>query len=65
VTLWISKPIYEVLPYFYAAGGVALLGAALRFEQGYWPAICLALGLSLLVAGVLLWWRRREFRDRH
>jgi hypothetical protein len=63
--LWLSKPIYEVLPYFYVAGGVALLAAAFWFDYGYWPAICLALSLGLLAAGVLLWWRRREFRRRH
>jgi uncharacterized membrane protein len=62
--LWLSKPVYEVLPYFYVAGGLLLLGAAFWLDYGYWPALCLVFGLGLLVAGVLLWWRRREFRAR-
>jgi hypothetical protein len=63
--LWLSKPIYESLPGFYVAGGVLLLGASFWLDYGYWPALCLTLALSLLIAGVLLWWRRREFRRRH
>jgi MYXO-CTERM domain-containing protein len=61
--MWLSKPIYEFLPYFYAGGGGLLLAASVYLDYGYWPATCLTLGLSLLVAGALLWWRRRTYRN--
>jgi hypothetical protein len=63
--LWLAKPIYEALPWFYVASGALLLGASFWLDYGYWPALCLTLGLALLIAGALLWWRRREFRRRH
>ena len=63
--LWLSKPVYEVLPYFYAGAGLLLLAGAGWLNHGYWPALCLLLGLVLTTAGAFLGWKRRDFRRRH
>jgi hypothetical protein len=61
MALWLSKPVYELLPHFYALVGVLLAGGS-RFLSGYQAVFCLILGLGLVVAGTLLWWRRRVYR---
>ena len=60
--LWLSKPIYELLPYFYMAGGLLALGASMYLDYWYWPTICLAAGLILLVGGLMVWLKRRDYR---
>ena len=47
--MWVSKPIYESLPYFYlVVGGISLI-ASMYLNHWHWPAICFALGISSLV----------------
>ncbi len=60
--LWLSKPLYEFLPYFYVLVGVMLVAAARAVEAGVWRAICMLLALAFVVYGGLLWWRRRVYR---
>ena len=40
--MWVSKPIYESLPYFYLVTGVLSLAASLYLNHWYWPTICLS-----------------------
>jgi len=57
--MWLSKPLYTALPYYYVAlGGVALV-ARLYVDWGYWPAICNAVGVLGIAAGIAVAWRRR------
>ena len=35
--VWLPKPIYESLPYYYLVAGVISLGAALYLDFWYWP----------------------------
>jgi hypothetical protein len=63
--LWLAKPVYEFLPWFYGGAGLLLLVAAFGFRQGWWLAACLVLGLALVTAGGFVGWRRREYRRRH
>jgi hypothetical protein len=60
--LWLSKPVYELLPYFYMAGGLLALAASIYLNYWYWPTICLVAGLILLVGGLMVWLKRRDYR---
>ena len=60
--MWVSKPIYECLPYFYLLSGVVALMASMYLNHWYWPEICFATGLTGLVAGFVVWLKRRDHR---
>lgn len=60
--MWVSKPIYESLPYFYLLVGVILLGASMYVNYWYWPTVCFATGLLCLVAGLVVLLKRRDYR---
>lgn len=62
--MWLSKPIYEALPYYYVALGLLALGALLYVDYWYWPAICTVIGVASLAAGIFVWLRRRRHRLR-
>ena len=61
--MWISKPIYEALPYFYLVAGVITLGASMYVNHWYWPTICFATGVFCLVAGLVVLLKRRDARS--
>jgi hypothetical protein len=61
--LWLSKPIYELLPYFYMGGGLLVLGASMYLNYWYWPTVCLFAGFMLLIGGLVIWLKRRDFRQ--
>jgi hypothetical protein len=60
--IWLSKPFYEAVPYFYLVAGVCAFGASLYLNYWYWPTICLILGFACLIAGLIIWLKRRDFR---
>ena len=60
--IWLSKPIYEILPYFYLLAGAACLFASLYLNYWYWPIIGLVAGVICLVLGLVVFMRRRDFR---
>ncbi len=60
--MWVSKPLYEVLPYFYLFVGAIALGASMYVNHWYWPTICFVLGLFCLVAGLVVFLKRRDSR---
>jgi hypothetical protein len=62
MALWLSKPLYEALPFFYLLTGLMLMGISRLFDDDFWPGVCLASGVLLAVAGILLWWYRRIYR---
>jgi len=61
--MWISRPIYEILPYFYLTAGALCLGASMYVNHWHWPTICFAVGLVCLVAGLVVFLKRRDYRD--
>jgi Flp pilus assembly protein TadB len=61
--MWVSKPIYESLPYFYLVVGGICLAASMYLNHWYWPTICFVVGLACLVAGLVIWLKRRDHRD--
>ena len=62
--MWVSKPIYESLPYFYLVSGAVFLLASMYLNHWYWPTICFAMGISSLVGGLVVFLKRRDYR-RH
>ena len=62
--LWLSKPVYTLLPYFYMLAGVAALGAGIYLDYWYWPLICTLIGLGSFAAGAIVWLKRRDHRSR-
>jgi hypothetical protein len=62
--MWISRPLYELLPYLYMLLGVVLLTAAWLVELQFWPSLFLALGALSLLGGLVLWLRRKDYRTK-
>ena len=60
--MWIARPVYEQIPYVYMVVGLALLGAAWLLETELLPGIFLLLGSLSLMAGIVLWLRRKDYR---
>lgn len=60
--MWVAKPIYEVLPYFYLIAGAVLLGASMYVSHWHWPEICFVAGLLSLVGGLVVLLKRRDAR---
>ena len=60
--MWVSKPIYEGLPYFYLLLGALALGGSMYVGHWYWPTICFFLGMICLVAGLVVLLKRRDSR---
>ena len=62
--MWLSKPLYESLPYGYLVIGVISLVATLYVDWWYWPTVATFIGITSLVAGLVVWLRRRDSRRR-
>ena len=60
--MWVSKPIYESLPYFYLLVGAISLGLSMYLNYWYMPTICFVVGLLCLVAGLVVLLKRRDAR---
>ncbi len=60
--MWLSKPIYESLPYFYLLVGATTLAASMYVNHWYWPEICFFVGLAGLVSGLVVFLKRRDHR---
>ena len=60
--MWISKPIYESLPYIYLLIGAISLSASMYINHWYWPSISFVIGLFALVAGMVVLLKRRDSR---
>lgn len=60
--MWLAKPIYESLPFYYMAVGVLSLVTGLYVSSWHWSLICMIVGLASLLAGLVLWLKRRGYR---
>ena len=63
--MWVSKPIYQGLPYFYLAAGIISLLASMYLNHWYWTTICFVLGIATLVGGLELLLKRRDYRQQN
>ena len=62
--MWLAKSLYESLPYYYVIVGLICLTSTLYVNYWYWPLISMVLGLALLIAGLVVWLKRRDHRAR-
>jgi uncharacterized membrane protein YesL len=60
--MWLSRPLYELLPYLYMVLGIVLLGLA--WHSTTLPGLMMFVGAATLLAGIVLWLRRRDYRSR-
>jgi len=60
--MWVSRPVYESLPYIYLLAGALSLAASMYMNHWYWPTICFATGVVCLVAGLVVLLKRRDYR---
>ncbi len=60
--MWLTKSIYESLPYFYIAVGSMSLVTSMYLNHWHWPTICFVVGIASLVGGLVLFLKRRDAR---
>ena len=60
--MWLSRPLYESLPYNYFAVGLMALAGSFYLSYWYWPIISAGIGLASLIAGLVVWLKRRGYR---
>ncbi len=60
--MWLSRPVYEFLPYSYMLLGLVALGVSFTEFAASWSTLLLVLGGVLLVLGLVLWLKRRDYR---
>ena len=58
----LSRPVYESLPYVYMGLGVGSLVFSFFWRTPGWSDAMVAVGLLLLVAGLVLVLKRRDYR---
>ena len=58
----LNKTLYESLPLLYAALGATLLWLSYRYRDRGWSTLCALAGLLGLVAGLMVWMHRRDYR---
>ena len=62
--MWMPRPIYELLPYLYMVLGAALLATGWFLDMETLPSVLLVAGSLSLLAGLVLWLRRKDYRTR-
>ena len=62
--LWIPRPLYEAMPYAFVALGALLVAVAFRLERAP-HGVLFAVGGGLVVLGLVLWMKRRDYRTTH
>ena len=60
--MWLARPVYEFLPYYYMALGVVVVLGSIYIDRWYWPQILGVAGGVSLVGGLVLWLKRRDYR---
>ena len=58
--MYLSRPVYEMLPYAYMVLGAVLLGISFFVTQG--STWLMWAGMVALVVGLVLWLKRRDYR---
>ena len=59
----LSRPVYEGLPWFYMAGGIAALVGSYLLPSGVSSGIAGVAGLAGVLGGVVILLRRRDYRE--
>jgi len=58
----LNKPVYESLPSLYVLAGALLLWLSYRDRDNWWSTLCAVAGLVAMVAGLVIWMHRRDYR---
>ena len=58
----LSNPIYESLPALYVLAGALMLYGSYRLHSGVLSVLLMIAGVLGVIAGVMVWLRRRDFR---
>jgi len=58
----VSRPVYEALPYVYIVAGIIAAAASYVWRDPPWSDLLAALGLIVVVIGLVLALRRRDYR---
>jgi hypothetical protein len=58
----LAKPVYESMPYAYAASGIALMLMSYFDGRGFWSTAAAIVGLLAVIAGVVIFLKRRDYR---
>ena len=59
---YFSKRVYESLPGVYAVLGATLLWLSYHYRGQWWSTVGALAGLAGMVAGLMIWMRRRDYR---
>ena len=59
--MWIPRPIYEAMPYVFGGCGAVLVGLAFHAKEAP-HGLLFGGGGVLIVAGLVLWMKRRDYR---
>lgn len=60
--MWLARPIYELLPYFYMIIGIALALASYWLNDTRWSSWLLAGAGLAMVIGLVFWLKRKDYR---
>lgn len=60
---YFSRRVYESLPGAYAVLGATLLWLSYHFRAQWWSTAGALAGLVGLVAGLMIWMHRRDYRS--
>ena len=60
--LWVSRPLYEVLPYFYVLVGGITIATGVYVNYWHWLPICIVAGVVSIVTGLVASLKRRNNR---
>jgi hypothetical protein len=58
----VPKPLYESLPFLYGAGGACALAASYAIAAPGWSLLIAIAGVAGILAGLVVWLRRRDYR---
>lgn len=59
--MWIPRPVYEAMPYAFAAAGAAMIAIAVLVQRGP-RGLLFGLGGFAIIVGLVLWMKRRDYR---
>jgi hypothetical protein len=60
--MYLSRPLYELLPYAYVVAGACSMVGAWYVRKAPWPTVLMIAGMVAIVGGLVIWLRRRDYR---
>lgn len=60
--MWLARPVYELLPYFYMLLGLVLVAASFWVNAARSSSWLLGGGGLAMLVGLVLWLKRKDYR---